>query len=94
MYVALCRGIAVEFGKPQAYLSADLGHKIGIEGGAMRSYQIESLQFFLKLYSSGVGGGILADEMVCWDVKSGMKLAVASHRSFYRALEKRCRASP
>lgn len=34
----------------------------------MRSYQIESLRFFLKLYNSGVGGGILADEMVSWQL--------------------------
>ena len=30
----------------------------------MRSYQLESLQFFTNLYRNGIQGGILADEMV------------------------------
>ena len=32
--------------------------------GQMRPYQLEGLAFFSELHSSGLSGGILADEMV------------------------------
>jgi SNF2 family DNA or RNA helicase len=35
-----------------------------VVNGKMRSYQLESLQFFINLYRNGIQGGILADEMV------------------------------
>ena len=50
---------------PPSHLSTFQPFTTAIVGGQLRPYQLESLQFFSRLYRHGVSGGILADEMVC-----------------------------